>query len=144
MDTVEYGDMKERINLVFRQLRKEGIVAKQNFTCCNTCGMYEMGENHPGKDYVFYHAQATSDLQDEGFVYLNFGTVHAAQRLADLAAKAGLKVTWNGSEDRKVRLDLPGKSLILATEPLDAKLELFFMVQAQNRGLPVVSPSWPH
>ena len=31
-----------KINKAFNKLNRFGIVAKKNFTCCNTCGHYEI------------------------------------------------------------------------------------------------------
>ena len=55
---------KDKVTAAFRALRKLGYVARQNFTCCSTCGSYELGEmvTDRGGDpdtakVIWYHRQ---------------------------------------------------------------------------------------
>lgn len=117
---------KTQMNAFFRAMRKAGIWAKQNFSCCSGCGYAELGERarEQGKwaqPVAFYNQQAEPDWQvnagehfetvlRRGF-WLTFGVVNTgsmtrrrhAQRTTEvgcqikaLAAEHGIKIDWNG------------------------------------------------
>ncbi len=108
----------DRLDFAFYRLEEEaGIVARQNFTDCQTCGHYEIqGElqarqkQRPVVGYTFYHEQDTEHLVDDGTLYLAFGAVEAgepaelavAQRVVTVLREAGLTVTWNGSTKTRI------------------------------------------
>lgn len=49
------------IHKLFARLRKRGLFAKEDWTCCQSCGMYGAEqESKPEQGIVFYHAQDTS------------------------------------------------------------------------------------
>jgi hypothetical protein len=103
----------DRLDLAFYVLEEEhGIVARQNFTDCQTCGHYEiqgeiqaLQEQRPVIGYTFYHEQDTEGVVDGGTLYLAFGAVEedeqaeaaVAQRIVTVLREAGLTVDWNGS-----------------------------------------------
>jgi hypothetical protein len=41
----------------FKELRTRGYFAKQNFSCCQTCAVYEITEEMGRENYVYYHQQ---------------------------------------------------------------------------------------
>ena len=45
-----------RLREAFKDLRKAGYFARQNFTCCQSCAWAEIPEEKSDK-VVFYHAQ---------------------------------------------------------------------------------------
>ena len=64
---------REKLRDAFRRLREKGIVAKMKFSCCTSCGSYEISLNHgPDVPYVFWHRQNESsfdpvgDIREEG------------------------------------------------------------------------------
>ncbi|MDR1213683.1 MAG: hypothetical protein LBK54_06340 [Propionibacteriaceae bacterium] len=71
----------------FERLQAGGIVARMNFTCCQTCGHAEIGdEASRGPDqrilergYVFFHQQDSARIADGGELYLAFGAFTADQ-----------------------------------------------------------------
>jgi hypothetical protein len=93
--TLAVGRRTDRDKLAdaFRSLRKAGIVARMNFSCCGTCGHYELSENGKGRGYVFYHrqegARLDGDSLPEGGLYLqwNGGMSVAADIVAALNAQ---------------------------------------------------------
>jgi len=102
-------EFKEKLNNLFKELRKIGYVARQNFSCCTSCASYELGDyfskkgipEGKGRKAVYYHHQNTQDI-DKGFIHLGWsgdGTV-----ITTLAKKVGLKVDWNGSKDNKIKV----------------------------------------
>lgn len=114
---------KTQMNAFFRAMRKAGIWAKQNFSCCSSCGYYELKAQavEAGKKdqpVAFYNKQAEPDWQvnagetvlRRGF-WLTFGVVHVehltarrhAQRTTEvgcqikaLATEHGINIDWNG------------------------------------------------
>ncbi len=37
-----YPDVRERLTEAFKAMRKKGILARQNFSCCTSCGSSEL------------------------------------------------------------------------------------------------------
>lgn len=111
----------DRLDGCFAELEKDGIVARQNFTCCQTCGHAEMGDEIESakkegavSGYTFYHQQDTERAAEGGGVYLAYGslsgeeprTLEVAQRIAEALSRSGLKVTWDGTVSQRIRVDL--------------------------------------
>ncbi|MBX9572377.1 MAG: hypothetical protein K2X77_26005 [Candidatus Obscuribacterales bacterium] len=109
----------DKLDVVFDQLEGEGIVARQNFTCCQTCGHCEIWEEveqtrqeRPVSGYVFYHQQDTERACDEGILYLAYGAtdntdeaaIKVARRATEVCQNNGFKVDWNGSLDKRICL----------------------------------------
>ncbi len=109
----------DKLDVVFDQLEGEGIVARQNFTCCQTCGHCEIWEEveqtrqeRPVSGYVFYHQQDTERACDEGVLYLAYGAtdntdeaaIKVARRATEVCRNNGFKVDWNGSLDKRICL----------------------------------------
>lgn len=90
---------KEQLNTSFKELRKKGYFARQNFQCCQSCG-WSMVPNEKEKEAVFYHRQDTETISD-GHVYLSwagngyFLYHHFSQYF---------NVEWNGSECNRILL----------------------------------------
>jgi len=108
-----------RLDFAFLLLEEEGIVARQNFTCCQTCGhaeiwaeIREAQKQRLVKGYVFYHAQDTESAVRHNSLYLAYGAVGkdegaelaVAQRIAAVMQEAGFTVEWNGSTKTRIKL----------------------------------------
>lgn len=115
----DYPEIKERLNQAFKAVRKHGILARQNFSCCSGCAGYELADKMDDlrradkavRGAVFYHRQATEQLVSRGEVYLGFGCdANAASNepegvrtrvvgcfMIEALDDAGLAVEWNGS-----------------------------------------------
>lgn len=64
-----------RLDAAFRELERSGWVARMDFTCCQTCGHAEIGDERSGGEhsYAFFHAQDTEHLADPGpNLYLSY------------------------------------------------------------------------
>ena len=73
----EGGSDYERVARAFAALNDEGVVARMDFTCCNSCGTTEIDDERtalpdPGEgyryreeQYVFFHQQDADRLVDE-------------------------------------------------------------------------------
>jgi len=113
-----------RLDRCFADLEKDGIVARQNFTCCQTCGHAEIGDEIAAAEkrgavagYTFYHQQDTEHAAEGGGVYLAYGALSAeeakslavANRIVDALGRAGLKVTWDGKSSSRILVQLDWK-----------------------------------
>jgi len=115
----------DRLDQAFARLEGAGIVCRQNFTCCGTCGSAEIWDEieearESGLDvrgYAFFHMQDTESAVEGHGLYLNYGAVTegeaaalavAGEIAAEMAA-AGLEVKWDGSWDRRIGVGLDWK-----------------------------------
>jgi hypothetical protein len=115
----------DRLDFAFLMLEEaHGIVARHNFTCCQTCGHSEIwGEvraaqaQGPVTGYVFYHEQDTERAVEGGHLYLAYGAVDdddaatrdVARRIVQTLEEAGLPVEWNGDPRQRIRVALDWK-----------------------------------
>jgi len=107
----------DRLTDAFRALDASGIVAREDFTCCQNCGLNEIDDEVDQGDsprgYVFYHAQDAERAAAGGSIYLSYGlfgepsTMEFAEEVIEQVRAQGLSVDWNGSLDKRfhVRLD---------------------------------------
>ncbi|WP_433340047.1 DUF6891 domain-containing protein [Streptomyces sp. CA-253872] len=105
----------ERLARAFAALDAAGVVAREDFTCCRSCGMREIGaEAGPGgaRGFVFFHQQCTDGAVTEGTLRLYFGGFDDEERttaaighevVAALTA-AGLGTAWDGSPARAIEV----------------------------------------
>jgi hypothetical protein len=56
----------------FKELRKFGYFARQNFSCCQTCAVYEITEEMGHKNYVYYHQQDNENRKNYETFYLGW------------------------------------------------------------------------
>jgi hypothetical protein len=103
----------DRLDEAFEELESRGIVCRQNFTCCGTCGAAEIwGEMQaaetsglPVRGYAFYHVQNTTSAVEGGGLYLHYGATDkgeeaalaVAREIVDVLTAHGLAADWNGS-----------------------------------------------
>lgn len=132
---------KTRLNAAFADMRARGLIARQNFMCCNGCAAYELGSRvgekiAAGKNVgkikgvVFYTKQDNDRLFDEGMTYLSFGKLECslasgktqivglddfevAKIVCEELQKHGIPYEWNGDVDTRIlaRVDLIGAEL---------------------------------
>lgn len=66
------------LNRAFAALEEEGVIARQNFTCCGTCASSEIwdeiDDSREWKGYVYFHQQDTESLAESGGTYVGFGS----------------------------------------------------------------------
>jgi hypothetical protein len=110
----------DRLDLAFAALNQQGIVARQDFSCCNNCGhtdiwdeIDEVEEGPPVEGYVFYHFQCTERAIESGQLLLAYGAVdegeealaHVANRVVRALRAAGLDAKWEGSAGHPIVVD---------------------------------------
>ena len=102
----------DRLTLGFTALDAAGIVARENFTCCQNCGHSEIGsEAAPGaRGYVFYHQQDAERAADGEVLYLAYGGFGATgdarvgAEVAEALTRQGLMVDWSGDVTKRIRV----------------------------------------
>ncbi|WP_330176152.1 hypothetical protein OG875_23220 [Streptomyces sp. NBC_01498] len=101
----------ERITAVFAGLEARGVVARENFTCCRSCGLAEIGAEREDGDegavrgFVFFHAQCVEAVAAGGTLSLCYGGFDGSEKttaavggeIAAALREAGLSVRWDGS-----------------------------------------------
>lgn len=107
----------DKIDSAFSALEIKGIVARQNFACCQNCGNAEIGDEieefSKRKEpigYVFFHEQDTESVIETGTLYFSFGALGGTdeealgigENIRDTLQQQGLTVNWNGSLDRRI------------------------------------------
>jgi hypothetical protein len=106
----------DRLTDAFRILDASGIVAREDFACCQACGTAEIGHEAidaaPPRGYVFYHGQDAERAAAGGSLWLSYGRFDQ-ERSAETGAEVvsalraeGLDVDWDGSPDRRIHVRL--------------------------------------
>lgn len=115
----------DRLDAAFAALERDGVVARQHFTCCGTCGLAEIDrelaaagtKTGPVRGYTFYHWQDTEAAVDGYGLCLYYGACVEGEAPAlaigrEIVAALeghGLKPEWDGSWDRRIELPLDWK-----------------------------------
>ncbi|MDF7777616.1 hypothetical protein P1X14_20335 [Sphingomonas sp. AOB5] len=115
----------DRLDAAFAALEADGVIARQNFTCCSNCGSTEIWDEIalaqdaglPAHGYTFYHIQDTESAAEGHGVYLGYGACEEGEDAAlDVAREIlvqleahGLAPEWDGSWDRKIHVPLDWK-----------------------------------
>ncbi len=109
----------DRLDKAFDEMEEQGIVARQNFTCCQNCGHAEIWEEleltrqeHEVSGYVFFHMQDTDRVLEEGRLYIAYGAADSAdesaivvaEKAAQILKKSGFNVDWDGTLDKRICL----------------------------------------
>jgi hypothetical protein len=107
------GDF-ERLEAAFAELAGEGVTARMDFACCQSCGHAEIGDERAEGDwgYTFFHEQDTERLADaDAELYLAFGVYGGdaddqpvAQRVVAALERQGLPVSWDGTPEQRIRI----------------------------------------
>jgi hypothetical protein len=105
----------ERLTRAFAALEARGITARENFTCCCTCGNAEMGEEaaEDAHGFVYFHTQCTDAAAGGHGLTLYFGgfggsdepdgtTVGVGHEVVAALTEAGLRTEWDGSAHRAI------------------------------------------
>ncbi|MBG0566465.1 DUF6891 domain-containing protein [Actinoplanes aureus] len=107
----------DRLTDAFRALDLAGIVAREDFACCQSCGNSEIGGEvgnvQPARGYVFYHGQDAERAAQGGTLWLAYGSfdkrIGAAQVGEEVVAALrveGLEVDWTGDAAQRIQVRL--------------------------------------
>lgn len=115
----------DRLDDAFAALAKVGVVARQNFTCCQSCGHAEIWDEirevhergDPVSGYTFFHMQDTEGAEEYGSLYLAYGAALGPEEDEDSLEEralgvgrevvraleaSGLSVSWNGTTSQRI------------------------------------------
>jgi hypothetical protein len=108
----------DRLIRAFRDLEMAGIVARENFTCCQSCGIAEIGGEVPeggtARGYVFCHFQDVQSAVAGHGLYLAYGTfgeeadgtARVGEEVVATLRRQGLPTDWDGSAGRRIHVPL--------------------------------------
>lgn len=116
----------DRLSRAFAALDESGIVARENFTCCQQCAGEEIpDEVTPGvvpDGYVFFHSQDTENAVAGGDLLLGYGTftyhpstesmVAVGERVVAALRGEGLNIVWDGSPDTRIAVRMTWRQRI--------------------------------
>ncbi|MFG1868676.1 DUF6891 domain-containing protein [Micromonospora arborensis] len=106
----------DRLTAAFRTLSAGGLVARENFSCCQNCGTTEIGAEVPrgrsARGYAFYHQQDAEHAVDGSGVHVAYGlfgeppTADIGAEVAAALRAEGLPVHWDGKPGTRIRVSL--------------------------------------
>ena len=112
----------ERLDAAFAALEKQGVISRQNFSCCGTCGSTEIWDEidavekagGPALGYAFYHIQDTESAVEGYGLCLNYGACEEGEepalaigrRIVAELERHGLRTDWNGSWDKRIAVPM--------------------------------------
>ena len=115
----------DRLAAAFTALEAAGIIARQNFSCCGSCGSAEIWDEleavraagGPVSGYAFFHMQDTDHAVDGSDLYLNYGAsvdgedaaLAVAHEIVEHLQAHGLQTTWTGSWNQRIGVQLDWK-----------------------------------
>lgn len=115
----------DRLDQAFAELEAEGIVCRQDFSDCGTCGSAEIWEeidkaesaNKSVQGYVFYHMQDTESAVNGSGLYLNYGAtkegekeaLKVANQVVEKLEEKGFDVDWDGTWEKRIGFSIDWK-----------------------------------
>ena len=93
---------KAKLNKAFRELRKKGYTAKQNFLCCQNCAWHALSDKEAEKA-VFYHRQdadAWYGKELDSDLYLAWSG--DADEICEVLKAQGLEVVHEGGSGKRI------------------------------------------
>jgi hypothetical protein len=101
----------------FAEMNLKGITAKENYWCCQTCGLHaitheDKNDGHYG--FCFYHNQDNSSKKRKESFHLTFGhtsmestdeqDVQVGKDICAILRANGCEVEWNESNARRIKV----------------------------------------
>ncbi|MFF0066528.1 DUF6891 domain-containing protein [Streptomyces sp. NPDC005279] len=104
----------ERLTRAFAVLEASGITARENFTCCRTCGQAEIGGagSPEAHGFVYFHSQCTDSAASGDELMLLYGgfdgspesTASVGREVVAALEQSGLSVEWDGDPSKAVTI----------------------------------------
>ena len=108
----------DRLDAAFAELDRLGILARQHYSCCGTCGSNdirtEMGQVTAARGFTFFHIQDTEHAVGGESLYLSYGAITAdrsdavviGREIVDTLSRFGLQPAWDGRHVNRIGLPL--------------------------------------
>lgn len=107
------------LNKAFRDLRKAGMIAKQRFSCCQSCAAAALdtpeNKDRPAVFYTKQDAEVLDDDRRSRRLYLTFGVVNSddndrvkrvGAQTVEILQSCGLKTSWDGDINNRICIEL--------------------------------------
>ncbi|MFJ6619215.1 DUF6891 domain-containing protein [Kitasatospora sp. NPDC091335] len=104
----------ERLTRAFAALEAAGITAREDFSCCRSCGEAEIGAAGASgaRGFVYFHSQSTESAALGRGLSLLYGgfdgspetTVAVGHEVVAALAAAGLPTVWNGAPSQAIKI----------------------------------------
>ncbi|GII33702.1 DUF6891 domain-containing protein [Planotetraspora mira] len=104
----------ERLTRAFAALETAGITAREDFTCCRSCGQAEIGGvgSSDARGFVFFHSQCTDAAAGGQGLTLLYGgfdgspetTTTIGREVVAALEETGLSVEWNGEPRQAITI----------------------------------------
>lgn len=88
-----------RLNQAFKELRKNGYFARQNFLCCSSCGWSAIPEGKDDKA-VFYHNQESESKKQGNPIYLCWDG--NGNEIVQIFHNNGIETEWTGTKETRI------------------------------------------
>jgi hypothetical protein len=115
----------DRLDRAFAELESRGVICRQDFSCCGTCGSGEIRDEMEKvrssgslvRGYAFYHMQDTEHAVEGHGIYLAYGAtedgslaaVRIGHEICDALRAEKLTVEWDGDLGRRIFVKLDWK-----------------------------------
>jgi hypothetical protein len=112
----------DRLQDAFRRMNAKGIITRESYTCCSTCGHHEIqGEmaaaaeqGREVRGYAFFHQQDTDRVMEGGQLYLAHGSrlgtddedSAVAHQIVEALTAAGFQPEWDGSTNTRIGVQM--------------------------------------
>jgi hypothetical protein len=93
--------MSQSITNAFKDLRRLGYFARQNFLCCQSCGWAAVPEDKEDK-VVFFHNQDYQDKVEGRPFYLAWNG--DGKQICSVLRMHGVEVEWSGDSNQRIRV----------------------------------------
>lgn len=118
--------VRKKVIEAFKLLRKKGLIARSNFSCCQNCAGYAIAgylEELPEskrkkiKGVVYWHKQDEQSFRESGTLYLAYGdvdtkkcgvvglpTAEVGKIICDTFKELSIPFEWNGNGETRIKV----------------------------------------
>ncbi len=123
---------QDKVKAAFKAMRKAGLTAKMNFSCCSGCACYDIAskassDKDAGKTvnagYAFYHKQDGTRLRESGECHIAYGrmscskhgdlgdltTEQIGEKVVECLTAAGITTEWDGKASSRILMKVCGE-----------------------------------
>jgi len=115
LDDLVSKDIKQRVNKAFRILRKDGVIARQNFMCCSSCATAALEPiwKKTGKTKIVYYHKQDGESFNKGYnLTIRYGhssddkdkTRDLGIHVTNILVFVGLVYDWDGDPEKTIQV----------------------------------------